>query len=140
MPDSIWQVASSKAGRGREVHKKQNHEVIIVMSRGLELPACNTGSSLSPEEHTRAEELLLEVGVVSLLSLGEVLLCCRQGLHLLGISRSQQWEVGFGFSWKDIWLCQRSGGGQLGVFPAPVFTTAVQDVVSPVWPTTGGLR
>lgn len=74
MPDSIWQVASSKAGRGREVHKKQNHEVIIVKSRGLELPACNTGSSLSPEEHTRAEELLLKW--VSCLCCPLVKCCC----------------------------------------------------------------
>lgn len=84
------------------------------MSRGSEFPACTTRRSLSPEEHTGAEELLLEV--VSLLSLGEVLLCCGQCLHLLASPGCL--GGGFGFSWKDIWLCQRSGGGDLGVFPA----------------------
>lgn len=60
-------------------------------------------------------------------------------LALGGISRSQEWEGGFVFSGKDIWLCQRSGGGELGVFAAPVFTTNTQNV-SPVWLTAGGLR
>lgn len=35
MPDSIWQAASSRAGRGREA-QKQKHEAITVMSRGSE--------------------------------------------------------------------------------------------------------
>lgn len=113
------------------------------MNRGSKLLSSNIQSSLFPirgyKSWRAASESRCHILVVPCYKC-----CCivtNACLHLAAISRGQKWEFVSGFSWKGIWLCQRSCGGcRLGVFSSALFSATVQGAVQLAWPTASCLR